>query len=93
MSDLEKAISDLQHFRKTHVDWAEHFEKHPELEQQYIAKGEWDDAKEHRRIVACYDNVLACLDEYQNVFKGSVFCILLLYGSLVVLIIGYLICR
>ena len=57
----DRAIADLQFFRQTHVDWAEHFEKHPELAAQYVATGEWDDANEHRRIVQAYDNALAVM--------------------------------
>ncbi|HEU6452879.1 MAG TPA: hypothetical protein VFT57_15790 [Gemmatimonadaceae bacterium] len=57
----ERAIADLQFFRQSHVDWAEHFEKNPELAAQYVATGEWDDAGEHRRIVEAYDNALAVI--------------------------------
>lgn len=61
MGDVSKAIADMEMMRKTHVDWAEHFERHPEVEAQYVATGEWDDAKEHRRLVSMYDNVISCL--------------------------------
>jgi hypothetical protein len=63
MSEVQQAVSDIQAMRQTHVDWAEHFEKHPEIEKQYLATGEWDDAKEHRRIIASYDRVIRLLGQ------------------------------
>jgi hypothetical protein len=59
--DVTKAITDIECFRQSHVAWAEYFEKNPELEREYVSRGIWDDAAEHRRIVDCYDNVLAIL--------------------------------
>ncbi len=63
---VENAVSDLEFFRQTHVDWAEHFEANPELAAQYVAAGEWDDADEHRRIVLRYDNALAAISSLRE---------------------------
>lgn len=60
-ADLTTAIADMEFMRRTHLQWAEHFERHPEIERQYVATGDWDDAAEHRRIVAKYDRVLGIL--------------------------------
>ncbi len=62
----KQAISDLLWMRETHVQWAEYFEKHPKIEAQYVATRNWDDAKEHRRIVTMYDNAIACLAALQG---------------------------
>lgn len=47
--------------RKTHIQWAEYFEKHPDIEGAYIGTGEWDSAEKHRDLVQQYDNVLNVL--------------------------------
>jgi len=59
--NIQKAITDIEKMRKTHIQWAEYFEKHPDIERAYIGTGEWDSAKEHRNLVKQYDNVLNIL--------------------------------
>jgi hypothetical protein len=60
--DVKQAIIDIEHFNKTHIDWAEYFEKNPEKEKEYLETGEWSSAKEHREIVSKYGNVLKILE-------------------------------
>jgi len=59
--DVNKAIADLQAMRQSHIDWATYFKAHPSEEARYVATGEWDTAAEHERLVAQYDNAIACL--------------------------------
>lgn len=61
MTDFDKAIRDLRMMRRTHVRWYRYFKRNPEIEARYVATGEWDDAAEHARLVAMYDNAIACL--------------------------------
>lgn len=61
MGNRIQAVIDMEWMRKTHTDWAAYFERYPDLEAQYVASGDWDDAKEHRRIAAMYDNAIECL--------------------------------
>lgn len=65
--DIEQAIIDIKHFSQTHVDWAEHFEKNPEIEKEYLKTGEWSSAIQHREIVEKYDNVLKILESAKGV--------------------------
>lgn len=46
---------------ETHRKWAEYFEAYPDLEEKYVATGEWDDAKEHRRLEAGYVEAIEML--------------------------------
>lgn len=62
MADIARAIADLQFMRKTHVDWAEYYEANPDEEAKDVGTRRFDDAIEHRRLVACYDNAIACLE-------------------------------
>lgn len=66
MIELEQAIADIQEARLTHVHWAEHFERHPEAEKDYIETGEWDSAKIHREWEAKYDRVLIMLERLRT---------------------------
>jgi len=59
--NIQKAIDDIAKMRKTHIQWAEYFEKHPDIEGAYIGTGEWDSAEKHRDLVQQYDNVLNVL--------------------------------
>ena len=59
--NIQKAISDIERFSQTHIDWANHFEAYPDIEKKKVKTGNWDTAKEHRQIVADYDNVLDIL--------------------------------
>lgn len=61
MSDVLQSIADMEWMRKSHVDWAEYFEKHPDIEKEYVATGEWSSAAQHRDIIAKYDNVIQLL--------------------------------
>ena len=58
---VRRAISDLEFMRKTHVQWAEWMDANPDEAKKLIDTGNWDDSAEHRRIVAMYDNAIACL--------------------------------
>uniref|UniRef100_A0A6M3IXS5 Uncharacterized protein n=1 Tax=viral metagenome TaxID=1070528 RepID=A0A6M3IXS5_9ZZZZ len=58
---IKIAINDIEKMRRTHIQWAEYFEKYPDIEKKYIETGEWDNAKEHRNLVKQYDNVLNIL--------------------------------
>lgn len=59
--DVRKAIADLNMMRRTHVQWYRYFKRNPHIEATYTATGVWDNAAEHQRIVAMYDNAIACL--------------------------------
>ena len=59
---IRKAIKDIKAMQKTHKHWAKYFEKHSAIEKEYIATGEWDTAKEHRKIIKQYENVLNILN-------------------------------
>ncbi len=61
--NVKKAIKDISKMRQTHIDWAEHFEKNPQIEKKYVATGNWDNAIKHRKIIADYDNVLKILNK------------------------------
>jgi len=61
--DIQKAIIDIEKMRKTHVQWAEYFEKYPDIEKEYIKTNEWDSAKIHRELVQQYNNVLNVLNQ------------------------------
>lgn len=63
MADVKKAIADLRAMRRSHVYWFRYFKRNPKIEAKYVATGEWDSADEHQRIVARYDNAIACLKE------------------------------
>jgi hypothetical protein len=60
--NIEQAIIDIKHFSQTHIDWAEYFEKNPNIESEYLKTGKWSSAIEHREIVSKYDNVLKILE-------------------------------
>ena len=47
---------------KTHTNWAAWFEANPDKEAEYVATGEWDDAKEHRRLEGGYHKARARLE-------------------------------
>ena len=66
VSQIEKSRQDIKSFRKTHIDWAEYFEANPDIERVYIQYRHFDSAKEHRRIVECYDEVLKLLDKLEE---------------------------
>jgi len=61
IKNVLKAIDDITKMRKTHIQWAEYFEKYPNIERKHIETGEWHSAKEHRDLVKQYDNVLNVL--------------------------------
>ena len=61
MTDVQRAIADLKMMRRTHVRWYRYFKDNPAAEAEFVATGHWDTAKEHQRIVAMYDNAIACL--------------------------------
>ena len=61
--DIQISIRDINMMRQTHIDWAIYFETNPDIEKEYIKTGEWDTAKEHRNIIAKYDNVLGILKQ------------------------------
>jgi hypothetical protein len=64
--DINQAIEDIRHFSCTHKDWAEHFEKNPSIEKEHLKSKEWSSAKEHREIIAKYDNVLSILEKVKK---------------------------
>jgi hypothetical protein len=49
--------------QESHRGWADHFERHPELEKLYLKTGEWDDAQTHRKFEKMYGRLLALLCE------------------------------
>ena len=63
MDDIKQAIIDMEEARKSHADWAEYFEQHPEIEAQYMKAGEWDSALIPRKRVEKYNRVLLLLKE------------------------------
>lgn len=61
-SHLNEALIDyMKEARLSHLNWAEHFERHPESEKQYAETREWDTAEVHRKWVAIYDDVIVRL--------------------------------
>ena len=59
---IKKVIKDVKWMKDIHRQWAEYFEKNPEIEKEYVATGEWDSAKEHRELMADYDNILNVIE-------------------------------
>jgi len=51
-------IKFLKECQKTHTEWAEYFEKDPEIEAQYVGSGEWEDAAAHRQLEKQYNQVI-----------------------------------
>lgn len=62
--EIKQAIKDIKFFSKTHIDWAIYFEENPNIEKEHTATGEWDSAKQHRKIVTKYDNILKILTSH-----------------------------
>lgn len=56
--DIDYLIGEIERYKQSHIVWADYFEKNPEIEKEYTSTGEWDDAKEHRHIIAVYDEVI-----------------------------------
>lgn len=54
MSDHE-IVAFLTANGETHRKWADFMEANPEQEARYVATGDWDNAKEHRRLQAGYE--------------------------------------
>lgn len=74
MNNLREKIESMQ---LTHIHWAEYFEANPEKEKEYVATGEWDNAKEHRRIVKIYDEVLLAIakaSQYDCAMAQTKYC-------------------
>ena len=61
----ERLIELMEAALVSHRQWAEHFEKHPEVERQYVASGEWDNKETHREYEEAYREVLAILTPNQ----------------------------
>jgi len=55
---IEQVITDLGGMKESHKRWAEYFEADLEVEKEYVATGEWDDAKTHREYVAKYERII-----------------------------------
>ncbi len=53
-----KAIEIIKASRKTHVDWAEYFEKNP-THEQWPENKNIGDAKFHRECITRYDEAIA----------------------------------
>jgi len=53
--DVVKFLKECQ---KTHTEWAECFERDPEMEKVYVGSGEWEDAAAHRRLEKQYEQVI-----------------------------------
>jgi len=64
--NIQKAINDIDKMRKTHIQWAEYFEKYPDIEKKYIATNDWDNAEIHRDLIQQYDNVLNILNNLKE---------------------------
>jgi hypothetical protein len=65
--ELSFALSVLERHIKIHEEWAEYFEKYPEYETDYVATGEWDDAKTQRQIAAKYKRIVSFLQSLKEV--------------------------
>ncbi len=61
--NIQESINDVVRMKRIHVQWAEHFETNPDEEKEYVATGEWDTAKEHRKYVEKYNKILNILKE------------------------------
>jgi hypothetical protein len=72
LREVGALIDELTFMRKTHVGWAEHFEREPEVEARYVATGEWDDAKEHRRCIDVYDRAIAAINSIPDQIASAV---------------------
>ena len=59
--DIKKAMKDIMEFSKSHKEWAEFFEKYPEIEKKYLKTGEWDSANKHREIIKKYEHIAGLL--------------------------------
>lgn len=67
-ASTEKAISDAQAMRQTHVEWLEHLGKCDHMDQpkcvpcaeSNVAKVVGD-AEHHEECIERYDNIIACL--------------------------------
>jgi hypothetical protein len=62
----KKVIQMMETALVSHQQWAEHFEKYPEIERNYVNSGEWDDAKTHREYVEAYRCVLNKLRNHSS---------------------------
>ena len=71
--DIQESIDDISKMKTTHIEWAEYFEAHPDIEKGYIASGEWDTAEEHRNIIKQYDKVLCILNSLKEKTKVPFF--------------------
>ena len=58
---FERTLAFLKANGETHTRWAEYFEANPDEEAKYVATGDWDDAKEHRRLEAGYAEAIDLL--------------------------------
>lgn len=63
-ANLAIAIATVRSSRKTHVDWLEWYERHPEEELKHGAIA--GDAKHHREAIAGYDQVISVLESVQG---------------------------
>ena len=64
IKDVRKSIKNVKAMRHSHVFWAEYFEANPDVEKEYVATGEWDNAKEHRNLIDQYDKILDILKSF-----------------------------
>ncbi len=65
MSEItpKQATRIMAKYRDIHVQWAEHFERNPEIEKEKVATGEWDTAKKHRELAREYDQVISLINK------------------------------
>ncbi len=61
-ADVKESIDNINAMKKTHLNWAEYFEKNSDIEQKKVETGEWDTAEKHRDYVNQYDKVLKILN-------------------------------
>ena len=60
--EIKEAISFLEDCHRIHIEWAEYFERNPEIEAAKCATGEWDDSKTYRKLAHKYGNVIRLLE-------------------------------
>lgn len=63
--NIQELINSINEMKRAHLEWAEYFEANPDIEKQYVATGEWADAKKHRDYVNQYDKILNILNSLE----------------------------
>lgn len=64
--DIDEMLEFLSDCQRSYREWAEFFERDPEIERSMVETGEWDDAETHREIEKKYEHVIRVLKEIDN---------------------------